>query len=84
VNFFLGASPSSLNLAPGQTTIINIVGYDGNGGSATPIAGASFNGQVSDANGQVVVVAPSTPGTYRYKATRSDSIRSNAVTIIVQ
>jgi hypothetical protein len=60
------------------------VGYDGNGGSGTPIAGASFNGQTSNANGQVTFVAPTTPGTYRFKATRSDSIRSNAVVVVVQ
>ncbi|KAF1818863.1 uncharacterized protein K489DRAFT_81848 [Dissoconium aciculare CBS 342.82] len=84
VNFFLGASPSSLTLSPGQAATVSVVGYDGNGGSGTPIAGASFNGQTSDANGQVVFVAPTAPGTYRYKATRSDSIRSNAVVVVVQ
>lgn len=53
---------------------------DGMTGSA--IAGAQFNGQVTNGNGQVVYVATA-PGTYRLKATRNGSIRSPAAVITV-
>lgn len=84
VNFFLRVEPTQtpVVLAPGETMTFAVQGSDGEGNFAA-ITGATFNGQLSDANGNVVFTAPTTPGTYRYKATRSDSIRSNAVTIEV-
>jgi len=86
VNYFLRVQTDQMPvvLAAGQTRTFMVQGADGNGDAFVPIAGATFAGQTSDANGNVLYTAPTTPGTYRYKAIRSDSIRSNAVTIIVQ
>lgn len=86
VNYFLRVQPTQtpVVLAPGQSMTFTVQGADGNGDTFVPIAGAQFAGQTSDAAGNVVYTAPTTPGTYRFKATRSDSIRSNAVTIVVQ
>lgn len=84
VQYFLRVQPTQMPvvLTPGQTRTFVVQGSDGVG-NFSPISGASFAGQVSDGNGNVQFTAPMAPGTYRYKATRSDSIRSNAVTIVV-
>lgn len=52
------------------------------GSTGVPVSGASFNGLTTNALGQVVYVA-TTPGYYRLKATKSDSIRSPVVQITV-
>ncbi len=46
------------------------------------IGGASFNGLLSEVNGQVIFT-PSQVGTFRYKVTRTDSTRSPAAAITV-
>ncbi|KAF4547803.1 Hypothetical protein D9617_36g063410 [Elsinoe fawcettii] len=86
VNFFLRVQPTQtpVTLAPGQTTTFTVQGTNGDSGNFQPVAGASFAGLTSGNDGTIIYTAPTTPGTYRYKATRSDSIRSNAVTIVVQ
>ncbi|TVY64352.1 hypothetical protein LSUE1_G007094 [Lachnellula suecica] len=81
-NYFLEVEPQKATLSVGQTSVFTVYGHDGNGGSPVPVSGASFNGEISNANGQVVFVA-TTPGTYRVKATRSDSIRSEQAIITV-
>jgi len=53
---------------------------DGQNGS--PVAGAEVNGQTSDANGHVSVTFKS-PGAQKVKAEKSDSIRSDALMIVV-
>jgi len=53
---------------------------DGQDGS--PIAGATVDGDTSDANGNVIVTFGQA-GLKEVKATRSDSIRSNQLTILV-
>jgi hypothetical protein len=83
VNYFLKVSPATMTVTAGQGYTFAITGTTGDDGSFIPVGGASFNGQLSDSNGNVQFTAPTVPGTYRYKATRSDSIRSNAVTITV-
>jgi hypothetical protein len=83
VNFFLDVSPRTATVDVGTAVVFTVTGKDGNGDAGTPIAGASFNGATTDANGQVVYVATA-PGTYRIKATRSDSIRSPAAIITVR
>ncbi|KAF3004416.1 hypothetical protein E8E13_010320 [Curvularia kusanoi] len=71
-NDFLKLSPDFAAVAPGTPVRVTVTGVSG------PAAGASVSGAISDANGNVVFQAPTEPGCYVYKATRSDSIRSNA------
>jgi hypothetical protein len=80
-NFFLQVVPVSASLRAGQSSTFTVT----DGTSGQRVAGASFTGQLSDANGNVQFTVPAgtAPGTYRYKATRADSIRSNAVIITV-
>ena len=79
-NEFLDVSPRTLTTSPGQTTQIKIT----DGQTGNPSAGASLNGQTSDASGNIQFVAPSTPGNYRFKATKSGAIRSPALIVTVQ
>jgi hypothetical protein len=85
-NYLLSVSPRSATLVPGQSITINVGAVDPNGGAPVPAGGASiFGGQITDSTGNVVYTVPAgtPPGTYRFKATRSDSIRSNAIVITV-
>jgi len=75
---FLNVEPRTASVQLGDTVVFTIT--DGSTGNL--IAGASFNGVVSDAQGQVVYT-PNQVGTFRYKATRSDSIRSPTAIITV-
>jgi len=78
VNFFLGISPQYAAVPPGSPVTVTITGSDGSG-NVSPISGAELSGRgTSDANGQVAFQAPNERGCYVYKATRADSIRSNA------
>ena len=52
------------------------------GMTGSPVAGAVVNGETSDVNGQVLVTFSST-GPAGVKADKSDSIRSNQLTIQV-
>lgn len=79
-NYFLDVEPRTRTVAPGQTVSFKVVDGTNRG---TAISGAIFNHQTSNANGDVLFTAPTTPGVYRYKAERSDSIRSPAVVITV-
>lgn len=78
VNYFLKVDPPTAQVAVGSPATFTV----SDGQSGVRIAGASFNGATSDSNGQVTVTFPAA-GTYRVKATRSDSIRSNGVIITV-
>lgn len=77
--YFLDVQPRDAVVAAGQTVVFNVR----DGSTGVRVAGASFAGQTSDGVGNVVFTAPATPGTYMYKATRSDSIRSPRVQIVV-
>lgn len=77
-NYFLEVTPSGATLSLGSVMIFTVT----DGTSGVPVAGALLNGLPSNGNGQVVFMATE-PGTFRYKATRSDSIRSPAVVITV-
>jgi len=77
-NAFLKVTPPTAQIAVGGTFTFTVI----DGMSGNPIAGASFNGATSDSNGQVQLSFP-TAGTFRYKATRASSIRSNGVIITV-
>lgn len=52
------------------------------GASGAPVAGASLNGQTTAADGSVVITFAS-KGIKSLKASKSDSIRSNAVEVVV-
>jgi hypothetical protein len=80
---FLQVAPEALTLTAGESTVFTVLAVNPNSGNAIPANGASFNGQLSDASGNVQFTAPTTPGTYRYKATRDNSIRSAAVVVTV-
>jgi hypothetical protein len=85
-NSLLSVSPKSATLAPGQSITVNVRQLNPNNGAPGPAAGASiFGGQITDPNGNTVYTVPAgtPPGTYRFKATRSDSIRSDAIVITV-
>ncbi|OSS43203.1 hypothetical protein B5807_12140 [Epicoccum nigrum] len=79
VNYFLGISPQYASVPPGSSVTVTITGTNGDNGNANPISGAVLSGQgTSDGNGQVTFQAPTTRGCYVYKATMSNSVRSNA------
>ncbi|KAJ1323126.1 hypothetical protein MN608_11272 [Microdochium nivale] len=48
-----------------------------------PVSGASIAGTITDANGMAEISVPARPGCYQYKATRADSLRSNAFYLTV-
>lgn len=77
-NAFLEVSPATAQVTAGGSFTFNII----DGSTGNPVAGASFNGATSDANGNVQVTFP-TAGTYRIKATKDGTIRSNGVIITV-
>jgi len=82
----LAVTPKAATLAPGQSLAVNVQGINPNSGAPSAANGASiFGGQLTDASGNTVYTVPvgTPPGTYRFKATRSDSIRSNAIVITV-
>ena len=76
VHFLKLTGPNIANL---HTTVVLTV-TDGQSGN--PVAGAIVKGETSDANGHVSVTF-STIGEKKFKAEKSDSIRSNQHTIIV-
>ena len=77
-NNFLKVDPPTAQVAVGGSATFTVI----DGMSGRPVGGATFNGAVSDSNGVVQLTFPSA-GTFRYKAERSDSIRSNGVIITV-
>jgi hypothetical protein len=77
-NAFLKVDPPTAQVAVGGSATFTVT--DGQIGSA--VSGASFNGATSDSNGHVTVTFP-TAGTYRVKAEKSGTIRSNGVIITV-
>ncbi|PVH87300.1 hypothetical protein DL98DRAFT_582011 [Cadophora sp. DSE1049] len=82
-NNFLDVQPRTANLKLGDVAVFTVTGRDGNGGGGSnAVAGATFNGLPTNANGQVVYVANQV-GTYRIKATRGGDIRSPAAIITV-
>jgi len=86
---FLHASSSPTISYPDTSSypITVIVGtphtlYVLDGSTNSPIAGALIANQITNASG-MVVITPTVPGTYSYKATKSGTIRSNYVTLVV-
>lgn len=77
--YFLKATPNFVALAPGENAVVTVT----DGMTGVPVPGAAFAGQVSNAAGQVTITGGSKVSVNVYKATRSDSIRSNAVVVAV-
>jgi len=77
-NYFLKVSPAELVVKRGDTRSVTVT----DGMSGVPIAGAVIDGATTDANGVATLTFP-TKGGYSYKATRDDSIRSNALYVVV-
>ncbi|KZT35126.1 hypothetical protein SISSUDRAFT_1035782 [Sistotremastrum suecicum HHB10207 ss-3] len=76
-SFFLKASGPPVAKV-GKAVVVTVI--DGTSGVA--IEGASIGGELTDANGHASITF-SSKGLKKLKATRSDSIRSNAVEILV-
>ena len=74
----MDVQPRTASVQLGDTVVFTIT----DGSTGNPIAGALFNGVLSDAQGQVVYT-PDQVGTFRYKATLSGAIRSPAAIITV-
>ena len=76
VHFLKLTGPETANV--GSPVLLTVT--DGQTGS--PVAGADVNGDISDANGHVSVTFAQV-GLQKVKATKSDSIRSNQLSILV-
>ncbi|MCJ1282271.1 hypothetical protein MMC26_001594 [Xylographa opegraphella] len=76
--YFLKAEPEVVAILPGKSAVVTVT----DGTTGVPVAGAEFAGQLTNAQGQVTVTGKK-PGVNVYKATRSDSIRSNAVVVTI-
>jgi len=63
----------------GQPTTFTVI----DGSSGTPIDGADLGGYGTTGAGGTGTITFSSPGTYTFKATYPDSIRSNALTVVV-
>ncbi|KAL9016959.1 MAG: hypothetical protein Q9185_005698 [Variospora sp. 1 TL-2023] len=75
---FLKVTPDLLVVKKGSSKVVTVT--DGSTGEA--IEGAVINGVTTDANGKATVTFLAT-GAFEYKATRDDSLRSNALRIVV-
>lgn len=84
VNGFLKLSPGYQVVRAGDTASVTLTVTASDGeGNTSPAAGASVNGQTSDANGNLQLTVPDTPGCYQFKAEKSGNIRSNAFYLTV-
>jgi len=83
MNAFLQLGQEYAVVQPGQMVQVTVFGTDGNGAAPSPVGGAAFAGQTSDANGNVLFAAPTVEGCYKYKAIRSGSAPSPAFWLTV-
>lgn len=85
-NAFLKVEPWKIIVKKGRTKTVTVTNEkritvdDPKNGA--PAEGALIDGVTTDANGKAVLKFPKR-GVFRYKATRSDAIRSNALVVIV-
>ena len=77
-SYFLKVTPALLAVKKGSSHTITVT--DGTTGIA--ISGAVIDGVTTDADGKADLTFPKI-GVFSYKATRSDSIRSNALVVVV-
>ena len=76
--YFLKVTPSVLAVKKGSSKQVTVT----DGTTGIPIAGAVIDGVTTDANGVATLTFPKI-GAFTYKATRDDSIRSNALAVVV-
>ena len=74
----LKVSPDRLVARVGQTRSVSVI----DGATGNPISGALIDGVTTDADGKATL-SFSRRGVFEYKATRDDSIRSNALYVVV-
>ena len=77
-SYFLKVTPNVLAVKKGGSRTVTVT--DGTTGVA--IAGAVIDGVTTDADGKATLTFPKA-GAFTYKAERSDSIRSNALAVVV-
>lgn len=82
-----GSKPNLQLTAPsvaqtGEAIPVTVQQYSDANGTLAPAAGASIDGQLTDANGNASISFTS-PGTQHLKAIRADAVRSNAADICV-
>ncbi|CAK1364961.1 unnamed protein product [Cercospora beticola] len=76
--------PSIAVVRPGETITVGVTSRNSRNGIDTAAQGATLGtGSTTDANGNLQLTAPTTPGCYQYKAERNNSIRSNALYLTV-
>lgn len=64
-------------VAPSSQVTVQVLGCNGSNDNCPGIEGASIAGQITNSNGMATFTAPSQPGCYLFKATMSNSIRSD-------
>lgn len=77
-SYFLKVTPSVIAAKKGQSKTVTVT----DGMTGVPIANAIIDGVATDANGQATLVFAKI-GAFEYKAERNDSIRSNALYVVV-
>lgn len=75
---FLKVTPSEITTKKGQTQTVTVT----DGSTGAPAQGALIDGVTTDANGKATLTFPKR-GVFEYKATRTDSLRSNALLVAV-
>ncbi|KAI4201419.1 MAG: hypothetical protein LQ350_003257 [Teloschistes chrysophthalmus] len=77
-SYFLKVTPNVIAVKKGESKTVTVT----DGTTGVPIANATIDGVTTDANGKATLVFPKL-GVFDYKAERSDSIRSNALYVVV-
>ena len=77
-SYFLKVNPAYLAVKQGSTKTVKVT--DGSTGAA--IAGAVIDGVTTEANGNAALTFGK-KGVFKYKAEKSDAIRSNALVVLV-
>lgn len=81
---FLSLSPAVVVVRPGEAVTVTVLAGNPNNGITRPAQGATLGiGSPADANGVVIITAPTEQGCYQYKAEASNAIRSNALYLTV-
>lgn len=77
-SYFLKVTPNVIAVKKGESKTVTVT----DGTTGVPIGNATIDGVTTDANGKATLVFPKS-GAFEYKAERSDSIRSNALYVVV-
>ena len=76
--YFLKVTPNKLIVKKGSTHTVTVT----DGTSGVPVPNAVIDGVTTDASGEAALTFPK-KGVFEYKATRADSLRSNALYVVV-